>query len=273
MWNTLIVDPMTNALLLIYDLIGQNFGLAIIVFTIVVRLVTYPLNAKQIKSTSALQDLQKSKDWQEVQEKYKKDREKLAQEQMKLYKKAGINPFGSCLPTLIQFPIIIGLYQAISAAMAATPLQLIAFSQRIYSFFPNLATLVPLNGRFLWMDLSQPERLFLPFLPIGIPTLAILVVISSYFQTKLMTPPTTNSNDQSAAMGRMMGVYMPFFLGWLAYSFPAGLGVYFVASNLVGIGQYALMARLKQKAQLQSGAGAKTAGPAPKLKGGQQTRK
>jgi YidC/Oxa1 family membrane protein insertase len=155
----------------------------------------------------------------------------------------GINPFGSCLPTLIQFPIIIGLYQAVISAMAATPLQLIGFSNRIYEFFPNVAGLLPLNSRFLWMDLSQPERLFIPGIPIGIPLLAILVVITSYLQTKLMTPMSTG-DAQGAATARMMTLYMPLLIGWLAYSFPAGLAVYFVASNVVGIAQYALMGRM-----------------------------
>jgi YidC/Oxa1 family membrane protein insertase len=243
MWNTIIVDPMSNLLLLIYQLIGQNFGLAIILFTILVRALTYPLTASQMKSTAALQEMQKSEKWKKIQAKHKDDREKLAQEQMKLYQEMGINPFGSCLPTLIQFPIIIGLYQAVISAMAATPLQLIGFSNRIYEFFPNVAGLLPLNSRFLWMDLSQPERLFIPGIPIGIPLLAILVVITSYLQTKLMTPMSTG-DAQGAATARMMTLYMPLLIGWLAYSFPAGLAVYFVASNVVGIAQYALMGRM-----------------------------
>ncbi len=246
MWNLLIVDPMTNVLLFIYTLLGQNFGLAIIVFTIIVRLATYPLTAKQMKSTQALQELQKSDKWQKIQEKYKNDREKLAQEQMKLYQEAGVNPFGSCLPTIIQFPIIIGLYQAIISALGSTPLQLVTFARRIYDFFPNATDIIPLTSKFLWMDLSQPERLYLPFLPDtwGIPVLAILVVITSYLQTKLMTPMSTGTDDQSAAMGRVMGLYMPLFLGWLSYTFSAGLALYFVASNVVGIIQYAAMGRL-----------------------------
>jgi YidC/Oxa1 family membrane protein insertase len=172
---------------------------------------------------------------------------------MELYKEMGINPFGSCLPTLIQFPIIIGLYQAIITAMATTPLQLVNFLESIYKFpvgsflyniFPSPSEILPLQSNFLWMNLGQPERFTIPGVPFEIPLLAILVVITSYFQTKLMTPMSTNSNDQSAAMTRMMGLYMPLFIGWLAYSFPAGLAVYFVASNLVGIIQYALMGRL-----------------------------
>jgi YidC/Oxa1 family membrane protein insertase len=253
MWNLLIVDPMTNALLYIYSLLGQNFGLAIIVFTLIVRLITYPLTARQTKSMQALQELQKSDKWQNMQKKFKDDKEKLAQEQMKLYQEAGVNPFGSCFPTLIQFPIIIGLYQSISAALSTTPLQLVTLSQRIYSSFPNISSIVPLKSHFLWMDLSQPERLYLPFLPdFGIPLLAILVVITSYFQTKLMSP-TTGGDDQSAQMSKMMNMYMPFLMGWLSYSFPAGLAVYFVTSNLSTIVQYALQGKIDFRRLLPSG--------------------
>jgi len=101
MWDTFIVNPMINALLYIYSILGHNFGLAIIVFTILVRLATYPLTAQQLKSSKAMQELQKSKKWQDIQKKYKNDRERLAQEQMKLYQEMGVNPFGACLPTLV----------------------------------------------------------------------------------------------------------------------------------------------------------------------------
>ena len=134
MWDTYIVTPMTNLLLWIYTLIGGNFGVAIILFTIVIRLATYPLTAQQMKSTQAMQEMQKSKEWQDIQKKYKNDRERLAQEQMRLYKELGVNPFGSCLPMLIQLPIIFGLYQAIVRALAASPFQLLTLSQSIYSF-------------------------------------------------------------------------------------------------------------------------------------------
>ncbi len=124
MWDLLILNPMINSLLWIYNLIG-NFGVAIILFTIIVRLITHPLTAKSMKSTQLMQDMQKSKQWQDIQKKYKDDKQKLQQEQMKLYQEMGVNPMGSCLPQLIQFPIIIGLYQAIIQALAVTPLQMI----------------------------------------------------------------------------------------------------------------------------------------------------
>ena len=172
MWDSLIIKPFVNVLLWIYSLVG-NFGVAIILFTILIRLITHPLMVSQIKGATAMQELQKNKKWQEIQEKYKGDKDKLAQEQMALYKELGISPFSSCLPTLIQFPIIIGLYQAVVQAMAATPIELLNLVRHIYPGILDAAKLIPLNSHFLWMDQGQPERLIIPGLGFGIPVLAL----------------------------------------------------------------------------------------------------
>ncbi|GAB4470714.1 MAG: hypothetical protein Kow0088_03840 [Anaerolineales bacterium] len=242
MWDLIIINPMVNTLLYIYSVIG-NFGIAIIIFTILIRLITHPLTVSQMKSAQAMQEMQKSKEWQEIQKKYKDDKQKLSQEQMRLYQEMGINPFGSCLPLLIQFPIIIGLYQAIIRALATTPMQLLDLSKHLYSFI-NAADLIPINNKFLWMDLSQPERL--PLFGIGIPVLAIVVVITTYLQQKLMTPQT-QPGDQSAQMTQMMNLYMPLFIGYISFTLASGLALYFVTSNLVAIIQYAAMGRLNWK--------------------------
>lgn len=249
LWNTIIVNPFINTLLFIYNIVGHNFGLAIILFTFLIRLLTHPLMMKQIKSSTAMQELQKNPRWLEAQEKYKGDKEKLAQEQMAIYKELGINPFASCLPTLIQFPIIFGLYQAIIYAMANTPIDILNLIRHIYPGVINTAALIPLNKAFLWMDLSQPERLVIPGLGFGIPILTVLVVLTTYIQGKLITPASTpGSKDQSAMMGNMMSLYMPFFMGYLAYTLAAGLALYFVASNLVSILQYGLLGKLNWSA-------------------------
>ena len=239
MWDTVIINPMINTLLWIYSILG-NFGIAIILFTILVRFLTYPLTIQQLKGAQGMQEMQKSKEWQELQKKYKNDKQKLQQEQMRLYKEMGINPLGSCLPTIIQFPIIIGLYQAIIRALAVTPLQMTNLFYNIYPFL-NIQKLLPINNKFLWMDLSQPERLYI--MGFGVPVLAIIVMITTYLQSKLMTPPT-QGNDQSGQMGKMMNLYMPLLMGWLALTFASGLALYFVTSNLVTIFQYALMGKL-----------------------------
>ncbi len=244
MWDALIITPFINTLLFIYNIVGQNFGIAIILFTLLIRVVTHPLMVRQIKGAQAMQELQKNEKWLKIQEKYKGDREKLAQEQMALYKELGINPFASCLPTLIQLPIIFGLYQAVIVALAATPVDLLNLIRHIYPGLLKVESLIPLDSRFLWMDLGQPERLLIPGLEFGIPILVVLVVISTYVQGKLITPPSANPKDQTAMMTNMMNMYMPLFMGYLAYTLASGLALYFVASNVIGILQYAMLGKV-----------------------------
>jgi len=241
MWD-LFISLFTSVLLWIYDIVGHNFGIAIILFTILIRIVTWPLNAQQMKGAAAMQNLQNDKEWQDIQKKLAKDKEKLAQEQMRIYRERGINPFGSCLPTLIQFPIIIALYQSITRALAVTPLGLLQLSRSASAFsFLDVSRLIPLNSKFLWMDLGSPESVAI--FGFALPTLAIIVALTTYIQSKLTLPPSTNPNDQSAAMTGMMSIYMPLFLGYLALSFPSGLAVYFITSNLLGIAQYAMQGK------------------------------
>lgn len=239
MWDTIIIQPFVNALLAI-TLVVKNFGVAIILFTILIKLLTYPLTAQQMKATKGMQALQEDPRYKKIQVKYKNDKEKFAQEQMKLYKELGINPLGSCLPMLIQFPIIIGLYQSITRAMAATPYELLGLERLFYGFL-DPAQLLPLQNKFLWMDLGQPERL--DIFGVAIPILAIIVVITTFLQSRLLQPPTS-SNDQGAAFSKAMGLYMPILMGWMAYSLASGLALYFVVSNIVGIAQYAMLGRV-----------------------------
>jgi len=238
MWD-LFISVFVNVLIWIYDVVGNNFGLAIILFTILIRIVTWPLNAQQMKGAAAMQALQSDKDWQAIQKKYAKDKEKLAQEQMRVYKEKGINPFGSCLPTLIQFPIIIALYQSIIRALASTPLDLLKLSRSIS--LPNVSDLIPLNSKFLWMDLGHPESVAI--FGLAIPTLAVIVAITTYIQAKLTMPASANPGDQSAAMSGMMSIYMPLLLGYFALTFASGLSVYFITSNVLGIVQYAMQGK------------------------------
>src|SRR5512140_1373311 len=245
MWETIIVNPFTNALLMIYKLIGGDFGIAIILFTILIRLITHPLMASQIKGSTKMQELQGSKEWQDIQKKYKDDKEKLAQEQMKYYKEIGYNPLSSCLPTVIQIPLIFGLYQSIIRALAPSPMQLLTLTRTVYPIF-HVGDLVPLNSKFLWMNLGQPEKIYL--FGLAIPFLAVIVALTTYVQSKVTMPATTNPNDQSAMMGKMMALYMPLLLGYFALTFASGLSVYFITGNLIGIAQYAMLGKVNWRA-------------------------
>lgn len=239
MWDTIIIQPFTNVLLAI-TMVVKNFGLAIILFTLLIKALTYPLTASQLKATKSMQSLQDDPRYKKMMVKYKDDKERLAQEQMKLYKELGINPLGSCLPTLIQLPIIIGLYQSITKAMAATPFELLNLERLVYNFL-DTSKVIPLQSRFLWMDLGQPERLTLFGFPI--PILAIVVVATTFLQSKLMTPPS-QGNDQAAAMTKSMNIYMPLLMGWMAYSLASGLALYFLVSNVATIVQYSAQGRV-----------------------------
>jgi YidC/Oxa1 family membrane protein insertase len=245
------ISIFVNVLIWIYDVIGHNFGIAIILFTILIRIVTWPLNAQQMKGAAAMQELQNDKEWQAIQKKYAKDREKLAQEQMRIYRERKISPFSSCLPTLIQFPIIIALYQSITRALGSTPLDLLKLSRSIIFPFLNVSDLIPLNSKFLWMDLGRPESIAI--FGFAFPTLALIVAITTYIQAKLTMPASTNSGDQSAAMSKMMSIYMPLLLGYFALNFASGLSIYFITSNVLGIVQYAMQGKANWRNLLPGG--------------------
>ena len=237
MWD-IILNPFVTVLTLLYTIFGNNAVLAIVFFTILVRLLMYPLNAQQMRSSRAMQELQP--ELKKLQEKYKNDREKLSQEQMRLYREKGINPLGGCLPLLIQFPIWIGLYQAINHALAATPLQLIDLSGRF--LVPGLDRVVPLNNIFLGMDLTQPP--VPPVNPVFALALPLLVLVTTWLQSKMMTPAAPSSTkdgqqvDQAQAMTQSMTTVLPLMMGFFALSFSVGLSVYFIVSNVISIVQY-----------------------------------
>jgi YidC/Oxa1 family membrane protein insertase len=227
-WTVFILQPMLNALLGLYSVLWAQFWLAIIVFTVVVRIVMTPLMLPQQRSAKKMQELQPR--LQELQKKYGKDRERLSQEQMKLYKEAGVNPMGGCLPMLVQFPIWIGLYQSIIQALGHQPLQLLSLSQNIYPFLSTLWSAVPLNRYFLGMDLAlTPQQL--GGLTYALP---VLVAFTSWLQTK-MTATTTPTDGQAGGMGQSMTLMMPLMFGFFSLNFATGLSFYFIVSNIIGI--------------------------------------
>jgi YidC/Oxa1 family membrane protein insertase len=194
-----------------------------------------------------------------LQEKYKNDRERLAQAQMELYREYGFNPLAGCLPLIIQLPVMLGLYRAIVTTLAATPLELLNLSGRLW--VPELSNMVPLNNKFLWLNLAVPDPLYV---------LPILVVATTYLQQKLLMPATPASSggdrsaDQASQVSRQMMTIMPLMFGFFALSFASGLSVYFIASNLIGIGQYALMGKIKLPGR-RTEEESKVIEPAPKV--------
>jgi len=225
LWNTLIFNPLLNILVFIYSLVG-NYGIAIIVFTIFIKLLTLPFTMQQQKSFKAQAAL--APELEKIKKKYgdkagREDREKMAQEQMQLYKKYGINPLGGCLPMLIPWPLFLAFYQAVSQVMTTQPEQYLELAKHLWQ---PLATALPVGERFLWMNLSRPDPLYI---------LPLFAVVTTWVQQKMMTMPSTDS--QAASMNQTMGLMMPLFTGWITLTFASGLGLYWVFFNVVGIVQ------------------------------------
>ncbi len=244
MWNTFIIDPLVNLLIWFYGFFGNNYIIALLVLTVLIRLLVFPLTWRQQKSMSAMQEI--NPQLKEIQEKYKSDPETQQKKTMELYREAGVNPLGGCLPTVIQFPILIGLYQTITRSLAASPLQLIELSQHIYhplpaslAWLPNPSDLIPLHSHVWWLNLAAPDPLYI---------LPVLVVLTTWLQQKLMTPPSSGgAQDQAAAMSRSMQVTMPLFIGYISLTLPSGLSIYWVVSNIIGIVTYTAMGRSSLK--------------------------
>jgi len=204
-----------------------NYGIAIILLTILVRALMFPLGRKQALMAQKMQALQPH--LKAIQEKYKDDKERLTKETFGLYKEHKVNMFGGCLPALIQLPIFVGLWQALNTSF---PLR---------------------HASFLWIrDLAAPDMLFhLPF-EISIPfvglslgswfnLLPFVVVGLMLFQTKLFAPPATTPE---AEMQQKMMKFMMVFMGVMFYKVPSGLGIYFITSSLWAIGERLLLPKV-----------------------------
>jgi YidC/Oxa1 family membrane protein insertase len=219
LFDTVLLRPMLNFLTILSKYLFGSFGLAIVVLTIIIRLLTMPLTQRQLRSTRAMQELQPK--LKELQKKYAKDKERLNQETMKLYKEQGVNPLGCALPMLVQFPIWIALYQAVIQGVAFAPENLLGLSKQLYSL-PLIQEMVPLNRHFLWLDLGTGDIF-----------MAILVAASMWVLQKMSQAPSTDPSQQQ--MGRIMLWLMPLMFGFFALTFPSGLSLYWVLTNLISI--------------------------------------
>jgi YidC/Oxa1 family membrane protein insertase len=254
-----LVLPMTNVLVAIARLFGGNFGIAIIIFTVVMRLVTWPLTASQYKQSKAMQAIQPK--LVALQKQYKgKDPKKLQQETMALYKEHGVNPLGCVLPMLIQMPIWIALYQVVRLTLGETPESFVTLSRNLYPI-PFVHTAVPLDQHFLIWNLGKSDALYI---------LPIFVGLTMYVQQKMITPGPpagqnlTQQQQQQQQTQQMMTWMLPLMFAYFTVTVPSGLGLYWAVSNLAGIvTQYFYMGRRVDWAgMLKFGPPAPAGGPA-----------
>jgi len=201
-WNQYIVYPLASFIVMVAEFAGGNFGLSIIIVTIIIRLIILPLMIKQVKSSKAMQAIQP--EMKKLKEKYsskdQKTQQKLQEETMKLFQQYNINPLAGCLPILIQMPILIGFYHAIMRE-------------------PQLQE----HAQFLWFDLSAPDPIYL---------LPIIAGVTTFIQQKISMVGMEDNQQM-----KMMLWMMPIMIVVFAFNLPAALSLYWVVGNIFSIVQ------------------------------------
>lgn len=222
LWEEGLIRPMLNLLVLLTRIAFGNFGLGLILFTVLTRVVTFPLTLRQLKATRAMTSLKPQID--EINKKHKDPRRR-SEEQMKLYREAGINPLGCLGPMLIQMPIFIALYAVVRVALGSTPESFIGLEGKLYEW-PFIEHAVPLDDHFLGIDLAASGNI----------VLAILVAAATWLQSKTSFSTRGKAIDPMIAQQQQMMQYMlPLVFGYITITFPAGLGLYWLATTVIGV--------------------------------------
>ena len=258
-FSLLITTPLGYILSTIYSLV-QNYGLSILIFTVVVKLLMMPLLAKQQKSMQQMQKVQPL--LEKAQKKYANDKQRLQQETVKIYQENNVSPAGGCLPLLIQFPIIIGLYQVITKplqyilhldidvinkiadvlSMDSARTSQIAIANAIQKNTVLIqekvgVTIDAINFDFFGLDLSlTPDLEFISWLWI----IPILSAVTSYMVAIISRKLSGNTSAANEQM-KTMNIIMPLMSGYFCFIMPAGVGVYWVASNIMQVLQQTLL--------------------------------
>ena len=202
-----LVDFVVHILNAIYGVVG-NYGIAIIIVTVLMRIIIFPLTLKQEKSMKKMRELQP--ELEKIKEKYKDNPQEYQQKTAELYRESGVNPLGGCLPLLIQMPVFVALYWAFSG------------------------NAIPADAKFLWFTLKQPDRLFM----IGnfaFNLLPILNVGVTYIQQKIMT--NTTSGQESSQQMQTMLYMMPLMMLFIFYKMPSGVTLYYLVSGALSLVQ------------------------------------
>lgn len=248
MWNTLLYQPIVNALVFLNNLFG-NFGLAIIVLTILIRLLLIPLSTPSLKAAQKMKEL--APQLAKLKEKYGDDKKAFAQAQLELYRQNGANPAAGCLPQIIQFIILIALYQAFSKVLLSDGAAMVEKLNEVLYSSLKLSPGTILNTKFLYLNLAKPDVFQLPGLKFPLPgVFLILAALVQFLSSKMMQPVVESaqkvaqktpgkSDDLATSMQSQMLYLFPLMTIFIGFSFPSGLVLYwFIFSFSSAIQQY-----------------------------------
>lgn len=222
-WQTFLETPLINVMVVLSVIGFGSYGLAILMFTVISRALLFPLTLRTLHSMRAMQELQPR--LQEIQKKYSDPRRR-SEETMKLYRESGVNPLGCLGPQLIQFPIFIALYQVIRITLATTPEAVLDLSNRLYDF-EFIQAAIPLSTTFLFLDLQETGNI----------PLTVITFAAMWLQQRISSSRTSAATPsaQQQQMQGMMQWMLPLVFAWIVLFVPAGLGLYWAASTIIGI--------------------------------------
>ena len=248
MWFSLFYQPLVNALIFFYNLLGGNLGWAIIGLTVTIRLLLTPLTLPSLKSAQKLKELQP--ELNKLKEKFGRDKQVFAKKQLEFYKANGVNPAAGCLPQIAQIVILIALFQAFSQVLTQNGNMIDNLNQILYAPL-RLAQETTINNRFAYLDLTQPDLFNMPVINLfgfkldkfpGIFLVASAVI--QFISSKLMMPAAVKvkslaektkeqGDDMAAAMQQQMLYLMPVMTLFIGFKFASGLVLYWLTFSLV----------------------------------------
>ena len=248
MWNTIFFQPLLNALIFLYNLLGQNLGWAIIGLTLLIRGVLTPLTLPSLKSGQKMKELQP--ELNKLKEKYGQDKQVFAKKQLELFQSHGVNPAAGCLPQIIQLVVLIALYQAFNLVLQSDGNLVVNLNKVLYAPL-RLGQDFVLNTKFLYLNLAQPDLFSIPALKIAgltfnkLPGIfLILAAVVQFFSSKLMMPTakTKESTDDLAANMQTQMLYLfPLMTLFIGFKFPSGLVLYWLVFSLIMLVQQILL--------------------------------
>jgi len=235
-YHSFIFQPLYNGLIFLIDTIPFiDAGIAVILFTLIIKIVLFPLSKKFISTQMAMKEIQPEVNL--LKEKYKNDKRAQAEKMMELYKTKGVNPFSGIVLILVQIPILLALYQVFNSGLPTVN------AEELYSF---VAVPESINMMFLGLfDISVKKNVIL----------ALLVAVSQFFQARFLIsgqvapqgPAGSFESDFARSMNVQTQYVLPLFIGVVSYNLSAALAIYWITSNLFAIGQEVYMRRLRKK--------------------------
>jgi YidC/Oxa1 family membrane protein insertase len=245
-FTIVLVQPLTNGLILFYRVLGQNLGIAILVFSVFLIFLLRPLTKPYMQSMKKMREMEPQ--LAKLRKKFGTDKLKMSQAQAELYKQNKINPMGGCLPYILQFLVLIALFQVFTAALSGSDIASGKLNQLLYPPM-KFASDQHINTKFLYLDISKPDTFNIPGIPFALPGLFLLLATAAQFlSVKIMAPylseeqkiakkTKSQTDDMQVAMQSSMTYTLPLMTLIFGLRFPSGLALYWLVFSLVNVWQ------------------------------------